>query len=160
MKYQHTQTAPLHFLLLAFSVWVGFVAWSLRSEPPLAVAIAGVAVLVGIVAMSFRRLTVEDQGEFLRIRFGPIPLFGTRVAYSSMTAVTLTKSSWIDGWGIHYLPWRGWTFNLWGFNCVVVHCGKRVIRIGSNDAANLANFLTTKISQTNQRERVPSQRVR
>jgi hypothetical protein len=121
---------------------------------------AGVAVLVGIVAMSFRRLTVEDQGDFLRIRFGPIPLFGTRVAYSSMTAVTLAKSSWIDGWGIHYLPWRGWTFNLWGFNCVVVHCGKRVIRIGTNDAGNLANFLTTKISQTNQRERVPSQRVR
>ena len=53
--------------------------------------------------------------------------------------------SLIDGLGIHYVPFRGWTYNLWGFDCVVLELGKKTLRIGSNDADGLLTFLRSRI---------------
>ncbi len=51
----------------------------------------------------------------------------------------------IDGWGIHYILGRGWTYNLWGFGCVKLTLGKKVIRVGTDDVENLAQFLRGKV---------------
>ena len=48
-----------------------------------------------------------------------------------MTAVEAGRSSLIDGWGIHWIPGRGWTYNLWGFGCVVIQQGKKTTRVGT-----------------------------
>ena len=50
----------------------------------------------------------------------------------------------IDGWGIHYIPGRGWTYNLWGFGCVKLTVRGKVVRVGTNDVENLARFLGEK----------------
>ena len=54
----------------------------------------------------------------LALRFGPLPVLRKTFRYADITGVEIGRTSVIDGWGIHYMPGRGWTYNLWGFNCV------------------------------------------
>ena len=49
---------------------------------------------------------------------------------------------------IHYFPGRGTTYNLWGFGCVKLWLGTKVIRVGSDDVENLVAFLRTKVGQS------------
>ena len=47
------------------------------------------------------------------------------------------RSRLIDGWGIHWVPGRGWTYNLWGFRCVQIKHLGRTVRIGTDDPGGL-----------------------
>ena len=105
--------------------------------------VAGVFVLL---AFSFWRLTVADAGDHLSVQYGPLPIFGTRVAFASMTDVAADRSALIDGWGIHFVPGRGWTYNLWGRDCVRIHTVDSTLRIGTDDQTNLERFLRTRIA--------------
>ena len=105
------------------------------------------AVLLMVLALAFQTLTVSDHGEYLDVRYGPLNLFGTRISYDDITAVEQGKSSLIDGWGIHFIPFRGWTINLWGFECAKIWRGKKVIRIGTDDSKNLVEFIQERIGQ-------------
>ena len=62
-----------------------------------------------------------------------------------MTGVEAGRSTVLHGWGIHYMPGEGWVYNLWGFDCVVVHLGQKNIRIGTDDVQSLAGFLKGKV---------------
>lgn len=152
MAYSHTQRGPLWIILAAFAVATGVAAVGLRSSEPAAAALVGcLAVLFGLLAACFATLRVCDAGEHLDIRFGPLPLFGTRVPYAAMRSATPDRSTLIDGWGIHYFPGRGWTYNLWGWSCVLVERVGRdgraaeSIRIGTDDAEGLAEFLRGRL---------------
>ena len=58
------------------------------------------------------------------------------------------RSNVIDGWGIHWVPGRGWTYNLWGFDCVrLTLAGGRTIRVGTDDPRSLAQFVQTRIAR-------------
>jgi len=58
------------------------------------------------------------------------------------------RTRFIDGWGIHWIPWRGWTYNLWGFRCVrLKHLG-RTIRIGTDDPEGLRDYLADRVRKT------------
>ena len=102
-----------------------------------------VAEISGVLA---RRagLPVSDLADHLYVHFGPLALFRKRIAYSQITHVEPGRSSVIDGWGIHYVPGRGWTWNLWGFDCVVLTLGDRTLRIGTDDVRGLTEFLQAK----------------
>lgn len=145
MQYHHTQKGPIYLALLAIAALLGVNAWLFGEQWVPAVLLAAGAAFFAFLAMSFRQLTVEDQGQALVVRFGPLPLFRTKIRYTSITAVEAGRSSFIDGLGIHYVPGRGWTYNLWGVNCVVTHVGDRLIRIGSDDVDALLDFLQRKI---------------
>ena len=41
----------------------------------------------------------------------------------------------------------GWVWNIWGRNCVVVHLEIGTLRIGSDDAENLSEFLRQRINR-------------
>ncbi len=146
MQYHHTQRAPLHYLLDATAVILLVAAWLTRPQPAisLVLVVSGCVVLL-LLALAFRSLTVLDEGDRLTVRFGPLPLFRKSIPYREITQVELGKTSVVDGWGIHFVPGRGWTYNLWGFDCAVVHLDKRVIRIGSDDAEHLVEFLKSKM---------------
>ena len=51
----------------------------------------------------------------------------------------------LDGWGIHYMLGRGWTYNLWGRDCAKITLGRRIIRVGTDDVKNLVACLREKI---------------
>jgi len=107
--------------------------------------VGAVGALMLVLAFSFRELTVSDEGQHLRIQYGPLPLFGRSILYSSITEVEPGRSRLVDGWGIHWIPGRGWTFNLWGFDCVVLHLGPRIVKIGTDDVEGLLEFLRRRV---------------
>ncbi len=145
MSYRHTQKGPWYLLLLAIAC-VMVVGAVLERVPAFYSALVGcIAGLFVILALSFRYMTVSDQGDELSIRFGPLPLIQKRIAYNDISAVEADRTSLIDGWGMHWVPMRGWTYNIWGFRCVKLHCGNRIIRVGSDDVENLLPFLQSRI---------------
>ena len=145
MSYSHTQRGPIWVMLAFFGAAAFAGAWMARGEMPLALTLAGLGAVMVVLALSFGTLTVRDDGDSLAIRYGPLPLFRKRISYGSITSAEASRSTLIDGWGIHYIPGRGWTFNLWGWTCVRLRVNGRTIRVGSDDAENLARFLGTKM---------------
>ena len=148
--YEHVQRSPVHFLLHLLAVFSFVVAWQIRNDtaPSIAVLIAGVVLF--ILALSFQTLTVSDNdGECLDVRYGPLNLFGTSIPYDEITDIEQGQTSLIDGWGIHFIPFRGWTLNLWGFECAKIWRGNRIIRIGTDDSENLVSFVRERITGEN-----------
>jgi hypothetical protein len=145
--YAHTQAAQLCLMLYCSALACIALAWMVGSPPGNLIAVA-VGLLIALLAPAFHHLTVEDRGEVLAIRFGPIPLFRRTVRYSDIVKVEVGRTLILDGWGIHYSLRGGWVWNLWGRDCVVVHWKNGgVLRIGTDDASNLARFVEGKIAQ-------------
>ena len=140
--YDHTQVGKFHLLLLFLAMPMAAV--TLELEVLWVPFVAGG--LMVMLAMGFRSLRVRDKGDHLRVSFGPLPLFRKRVPYSEMTAVRKTRSSVLDGWGIHWVPGRGWTWNLWGRDCAEISLGDRTLRVGTDDPDGLVSFLGSRLS--------------
>jgi hypothetical protein len=41
-------------------------------------------------------------------------------------------------------PGRGWTYNVWGFACVKLTLGRKIVRVGTDDADELAKVIREK----------------
>lgn len=149
--YCHTQHAPVLwlFVTLAFAIPILF-HWLSNGEVGLLLMLL-FAVPWILLSSCMASLTTQDQGDHLLIHYGPLPLIRKRLRYDEMTEVSQAKSSWIDGWGIHYVPGRGWTYNLWGFDCVRVRLRHRRLQIGTDDPAGLVRHLTQKAELVSQR---------
>lgn len=143
--YKHIQKAPWYVLLYFLGVLMIVVGWLLLEEliPAMILFAAGVFML--LLGTSFQHLSVADQGDHLLVRFGPLPLFQNRIKYADIRDVETGRTILLDGWGIHMSIRGGWVWNLSGWNCVVIHRHKGVIRIGTDDPVNLAEFLKQKI---------------
>ncbi len=148
MEYSHTQHGRFHVGLYVAVAALLAVAWGCRHQPAMMWINVAVAGVIFLFTQSFHYLTVRDDGDALAVRFGPIPLLGTRIPYARITAVEPGRSTIIDGWGVHWVPGRGWTYNIWGFDCAVLHLGKRVVRVGSDEVENLVAFVNRKIAPT------------
>ena len=146
LGYSHTQKAPLCLILYGSALACIVLGWVTGDTPGMYIA-GSVGLLIALLAPAFHHLTVEDQGDVLAIRFGPIPLFHRTVQYAETEKVEVGRTLVLDGWGIHMSIRGGWVWNLWGRDCVVVHLKNGVLRIGTNDAENLAGFLREKIGE-------------
>ena len=144
-RYSHTQKAPLCLILYGAAIVALMVA--IMSGEWQGMVVVGVVVSILIVlAAAFHHLTVEDEGDLLAIRFGPVPLFQKRLRYADIREVEVGRTLVLDGWGIHYSLRGGWVWNLWGRDCVVLHLkGKGILRIGTDDAEELAAYLRGRI---------------
>lgn len=147
MSYAHTQRGGLHWLLWGTAALCFLGAWGARQEgETAAVAIlAGVGVISGVFALCFLSLTVQGGGDALDVRFGPIALFKTRIPYGKIERPVRARSALIDGWGVHWIPGRGWTWNLWGRDCVEMTVDGKRMRIGTDDPDGLAAFLQAQV---------------
>ena len=146
MTYAHTQKAPLCLFLYGIALACLIPACATMEMP--AICIAGsVSLLLTLLAPAFHHLTVIDQGDVLAIRFGPVPLFRITVPYSDIERVEIGRTLILDGWGIHISIRGGMVWNIWGRDCVVAHLKRGILRIGTDDAENLAYFLNQRISK-------------
>lgn len=145
MQYQHTQTAPLYWLLVAVAAGFLVAGWFVV-ELPVQVILMGSGGLMLLLAFGFRDLSVTDEGDRLLVSFGPLPIFRRRICYADVASAERSRTSVLDGWGIHLSPSGGWTWNLWGFDCVDVYFKSgRKLRIGTDDAAGLEAFLKRRV---------------
>ena len=105
-----------------------------------------------LLALMFKTLTVRDEGDSLRIQFGPLPIFGRSILFANIDSVEQGRTSILDGFGIH-LNRGGWVWNLWGFDCVELTLKKgRRMRIGTDDPTGLVAFLKEFVSQGHRKE--------
>jgi len=144
--YRHTQFGNFHHLFYVLALVTFGAAFALREHP------AAIGLLIGTIIFLFagafaRQLTIRDDGDSLILEFGLTTLFRKRFRYTDITSVEPGRTKVIDGWGIHYIIGRGWTYNIWGFDCVKLTLGKKVVRIGTDDVAVLTEFLQKKIGQ-------------
>ncbi len=146
-RYHHTQSGALYLITVAVAIVVFAMAGTAWKEPTLVIGLLILAGIFVLLSLMFKHLTVSDEGEYLAVRFGPLPVFRRRIPYADISSVQADRTSWIDGWGIHWVPGRGYTYNLWGFSCVKLEVRGRVIRIGSDDVENLVKFIKAKIAE-------------
>ena len=146
MTYDHTQKSPLYLIVLAPILLLTVIALIAHAHLHQYLILSCVAAVLVFFAFCFVSLRVRDEGDSLAIRFGPLPVFRRRIPYAQITAAEPGRSSIIDGWGIHWGPGREWIWNLWGFDCVVVHLGAKTVRIGTDDPAGLTEFINSKIA--------------
>src|SRR5210317_1462667 len=130
MEYKNTQNAPLYLLLIAIAGGMSIMAWFAREEPVAMQVLLIVAFVLVAISLMFKHLTIRDDGDCLVVRYGPLPPFGCRLRYADITDVAADRTKLIDGWGIHWIPGRGYTYNLWGFDCVRLIVNGRIIRLG------------------------------
>lgn len=147
MQYHHTQRAPFN-PLLASGVLMALMSFLINEDAVRYLLIMGGAGCV-FLGLCFRELTIYDEGVGLVIQFGPIPIFGRRLRYRDCDRVERNRSTLWNGWGIHWNgPRKGWTWNLWGFDCVDVYSGTKLrIRIGTDDPEGLETLLRERIGE-------------
>ena len=141
--YDHTQRAPLGLLMGTASLCTLVLGLGQDDETARVLLLALAIVFAAIVAM-FSQLSVREEPDRLRVRFGPLPWCGTDVRYEGVRALRRARSRLIDGWGIHWLPGRGWTYNLWGFDCVELQTPRGIVRIGTDDPDGLVQHLSQR----------------
>lgn len=144
--YRHTQTGPWWVLLAVLGLGMIGAAWALRETTPAALVLGAVGPLMLLLAAAFQRLVVEDAGDHLSVRFGPLPLAAKRIPYASMESVEAARTTLLDGWGVHMSPRGGWVWNIWGRACVCIRHGKTTW-LGTDDAEALVRFLTARIAR-------------
>ena len=147
MTYNHTQYGRWHYLLFVFTLAAIASLGLVHSAPAVFNLLLVTAAVFAFCGLMFGSLTIRDEGQWLALRFGPLPILRKRFRYDAITAVEAGRTKIIDGWGIHYIPGRGWTYNIWGFACVKLTLGRKIVRIGTDDAENLATFLREKIAR-------------
>jgi len=133
-SYQHTQNATELVVVMALISLVSAVAavllpWCLITT-----------VLTAFAAWLFRSLTVEITDTELRWWFGP-GWVAKRVALSEIASARVVRTSFPEGWGIHYSRF-GWLYNVQGFGAVAISLrnGKRFC-LGSDEPEALASAL-------------------
>jgi len=137
--YEHTQPGWLMRLTFA-ALALGLIVLAalplpaLGREPSWAL-LAGAALAIAI-GWCFSSLTVRVTGDDLQLHFG----WGwprKRVLLADLDAVDVTRTTFIDGWGVHRTR-RGWLYNVGGFDAVILRQrdGKAVL-VGSDEAPRL-----------------------
>jgi hypothetical protein len=145
-SYKHVQHAPLCLLIYVLAVIFLVLGLVVKSEPPIPWLFPPIGLLMLLLAASFHHLTVEDDGDRLSISFGPIPLFRRSVKYENIVSVEVGRTTILDGWGIHMSLRGGWVWNIWGRDCVVLRLRKGILRVGTDDADRLSEFLNLRLS--------------
>jgi hypothetical protein len=145
-EYRHTQKSPLCLLIYALAIVFASVGFVLKDVPQIPWLFPPIAIVILAIAASFHHLTVEDQGDVLAIRFGPLPLFQRTVRYSDIASAEVGRTTFLDGWGIHWSFRGGWVWNIWGRDCVVLHFknGGR-LWVGTDNAEGAMEFLNSKV---------------
>lgn len=144
-SYRHTQKGPWALLLYVLGVMFLVVC---RYMPllPLQITFLVTGCLMFLLGISFHHLTVEDEGDHVALRFGPLPLFRKQINYDDISAVERGRTTVLDGWGIQLSSRGGWVWNIWGRDCVVICLKRGTLRIGTDDPDGLLAFLKDRMT--------------
>ncbi|HSH94234.1 MAG TPA: hypothetical protein VK968_08820 [Roseimicrobium sp.] len=113
-SYHHLQ--PAHTIrrgMIGVAVFVAVIAL-LVGQP----AVLLVVPFLIVCAWFFRALQIEITEGRLKWNFGPGG-FNKSVAMTNIASASAVKTTWIEGWGIHYTR-HGWLYNVSGSDAVMV----------------------------------------
>lgn len=147
IDYHHTQKGPWGLMCFVLAAVFFIPGWTVPITA-LRIVFFATGVVLLLLGGSLGQLTVADEGDHLGIRFGPFPLFRKRIVYADIVEVEKGRTNFLDGWGIHWNPWHGWVWSIWGYDCVVIRLKRGTIRVGTDDPDGLTEFLQERISLT------------
>ena len=133
----YRRTQPGTVILASVGIMgVILAAVGVKTGPP---ALFGLVILL-VMSWLFHSLTIEIGDGELSWRFGP-GLIRKRVRLEEIASVRVVRTSWLEGWGIHYCRY-GWLYNVSGFGAVAIQLknGKRFC-LGSDEPERLAEAL-------------------
>ena len=116
--YRHTQTGYPILVGLAFGLWAQgrSLLRDLRAKKPrLWMYLPGMLAFAALM-LAFSRLTVSIDGHTLSVGFAG-GLARRRFDLRAVEKASVTKTSWLAGWGIRYTP-SGWVYNASGRGAV------------------------------------------
>lgn len=140
--YRHKQNARSLLTLISFPLLICVLAALSNPEYRLGLIVA--AAFLGGAAILFSSLTIEVTADTLSWRFGP-GLIHKELALSEIASAEMVRSTWLDGWGIHYTR-RGWLYNVSGLDALLIKRkdGKALL-LGSDDPVGLWETLQNRI---------------
>ncbi len=141
--YKHRQKGVLQPVLLTVAAVCFGIGILLKDTPPYLVIFMETAIACAALSFAMVYLAVEDKGEYLLIRFGPLPLFRKKIPYENVTGIDKGRSNFWSGWGIHPTK-KGWLWNIGGFDYVRVEMSGKATLIGTDDPNGLMRFLQSK----------------
>ncbi len=147
-NYDHTQKGRLHWFLYPIVAGMLWATIAMGYHPVATYVLPASALLMVLLTLTSRDLNVRDEGHGVLVQFGPLHVFRKRFEYKDIVEVRADRSTWVDGWGAHWNPRRGWIWNVWGFDCVhLTFADKRVFRIGTDEPEKLSAFLKKSVEE-------------
>jgi len=143
--YAHTQKGIVQPICLVTAAALVLVAALARRAPGLMPGMLFGAGILAALSFAFAHLRVRDDGDRLRVAFGPLVLFRKSIPYAEITGVEKARSTFWNGWGIHRTG-KGWLWNIGGYDCVWIRMGDKATLIGTDDPDGLAAFLEARIA--------------
>ena len=86
--------ATLGYADYALAVVFLALGWFVQDAPPIQWLFPPIGLLMLVLAASFHHLKVEDQGDVLSVRFGPVPLFRELHVTKNLLAGSIRCSGW------------------------------------------------------------------
>jgi hypothetical protein len=145
--YRHTQNGPWYLLLISIAILQLTLSYVLRNEGLLTWMFLSFSVLMLLLAFACRTLTVAHDRDSLLIFFGPLPLFKQRIAYQKIESARVAKTTFLDGWGMHFSIRGGWVWNIWGFNCVHLRYQGKQLWLGTDEPDKLLSWINSQLAQ-------------
>lgn len=147
VPYRHTQNGPWYLLLLAIAILQLTLSYILRNEGPLNWIFLAFSMLMLLLTFAFRSLTIAHDRDGLFIFFGPLPLFKQRIPYHKIESARVAKTTFLDGWGIHFSVRGGWVWNIWGFHCVHLRYQGKQLWLGTDEPEKLLAWIDSQRDQ-------------
>ena len=140
--YRHVQAGTA--MIALFSVPFAICMASAVTHPQLRGFQIGICIVLAVLILLFSSMTTRVTGAGLSWHFG-YGFIRKHIDLRDIDRAEITRSTWIDGWGIHYTR-RGWIYNVSGFDAVLVRQrnGKSML-IGTNDPVGLWEALQLRI---------------
>lgn len=142
IQYQHRQWGKTLLLVLSMGILVCLI---LAIQHPTAYLIGlCIALLLLLCIILFFSLSIEVNDQDLRWQFGP-GVIRKSVKLSEITQVEVTRTNWIEGWGIH-LTSRGWLYNISGFSAIIVKLkNNQQFLLGTDEPEQLASAIRQQL---------------
>jgi hypothetical protein len=142
--YTHRQFNRLFFLFLFFGAMAAIVAVILDHRPWVVLPILGA---LALAILLFSSLSVEVSNTRLRFWYG-VGLLHWNIPLSDISTVARSRSHWYEGWGIR-LSFRGWLYNISGFDCIEVRRSNgSAFRLGTDDPERLLSALQQALTKS------------
>jgi hypothetical protein len=142
--YRHVQAGTM--LIALFSIPFAICMASAITHPNLRGFQIGICVALAVLMLLFSSLTTAVTDTTLSWNFG-YGFIRKHIDIREIDSAEMTRSTWIDGWGIHYTR-RGWIYNVSGFDAILVKQknGKSIL-IGTNNPVGLWEALQLRLDR-------------
>ena len=142
VDYQHKQAAITLLGLISLPLLVCLLAAYSHPEHRAMLLLASGVLILG--AALFSSLKIEVKAQTLSWRFG-LGLVHKQQSLSEVRSAEITKSTWLEGWGIHYTK-RGWLYNVSGRDAILITLASgKSFMLGSDDVVALWEAIQYRI---------------